>query len=256
MGGTVSLVHASVDDPVGVLELQRPERHNSLVPEILEDLIAAHREVVDRGARVAVLAAAGPTFSTGGDITGIREATDRIEYSGTLVGLLNQAILEMAYGPIPMVAAVHGIVTGGSLGLVLACDHVVVASTATIRSWYATVGFAPDGGWTAMLPEIIGRRRVASVLLTDATISADDAVAWGIADTLVPAVQVRGRALADAARIAAGVPGTMTAIRRLAPESRTAVAGRLEAERSAFLAQVDTPEATEGMDRFLRGESP
>ncbi|NIQ52921.1 MAG: enoyl-CoA hydratase/isomerase family protein, partial [Gammaproteobacteria bacterium] len=70
-----------------------------------------------------------------------------------------EAILEIAFGPVPMVAAVHGVLTGGSLGLVLACDRVVLAAETTIRSWYATVGFAPDGGWTALLPGVIGRRR-------------------------------------------------------------------------------------------------
>jgi len=59
----MSLVRATVDGSVGLLELRRPERHNSLIPELLEDLIAAHREIVDGGAVAGVLAAAGPTFS-------------------------------------------------------------------------------------------------------------------------------------------------------------------------------------------------
>jgi len=251
----MSLVRATVDGSVGLLELRRPERHNSLIPELLEDLIAAHREIVDGGAVAGVLAAAGPTFSTGGDIGSIREASDRVGYSRELVGTLNQAILAMAFGPIPMVAAVHGMVTGGSLGLVLACDHVVLGSTATIRSWYATVGFAPDGGWTALLPGIIGSHRAAGILLSDATITADEALAWGVADEVVSADQVREWAMAAAERIAGGVPGSIAAIRRLTAANHDAVAARLEAERSAFLAQVVTREATDGMDRFLRGEA-
>ena len=251
----MSLVRATVDGQVGILELQRPERHNSLIPELLEDLIAAHREIVEGGAAAGVLAAAGPTFSTGGDIGAIREASDRVGYSTELVGTLNQAILALAFGPIPMVAAVHGMVTGGSLGLVLACDHVVVGSTATIRSWYATVGFAPDGGWTALLPGIIGRRRAASVLLTDATITADEALAWGLAHEVVAGERVRDRALDVAARIAEGSPGAVDAIRRLTSADRAVVADSLEAERRAFLTQVVTKEATDGMEGFLRGES-
>jgi len=250
----MSLVHASVDGRIGFIELRRPERHNSLIPELLQGLLSAHREVIGGGARVAVLAAAGPTFSTGGDVRAIREAPDRVGYSRVLVGLLNDVILAMAGGPIPVVAAVHGVTTGGSLGLLLACDHVVMGDRATIRPWYATIGFAPDGGWTALLPGVIGRRRAASVLLSDATITAAEALAWGLADEVVPGGRVRECAFDAARRIAMGHCGAGTAVRRLAGLDLAAAAERLEAEREAFLALVDTPEATAGMDRFLRGE--
>ena len=250
----MNLVDLSLEGRVAVLELRRPERHNSLVPELLHDLVEAHRSAVDRGAAVGVLAAAGPTFSTGGDLGGIREAADREAYASALVGMLNETILEIGFGPIPMVAAVHGMLTGGSLGLVLACDHVVLADEATIRPWYATVGFAPDGGWTALLPEIIGRRRTASILLTDGTITAAEALAWGLAHETVPAVRVRGRALEAAEQMAAGKSGTRAAIRGLLAADRAGVAAALEAERAAFVAQVVTEESTAGMDAFLRGE--
>jgi len=250
----LSLVSASIDGRVGLIELRRPERHNSLVPGLLDDLMAAHREIVDGGAAAGVLAAAGPTFSTGGDIRGIRDAADRLGYAQSLVGRLNDAILALAFGPIPMVAAVHGMVTGGSLGLVLACDSVVVAESAIIRSWYATVGFAPDGGWTALLPDRIGSRRAAGILLRDDTITVDEALAWGLADEVAPADLVRERAVAVAGRIAAGVPGAVGAIRRLCAADQRRIADRLEDERTAFVVQVATPEATAGMDRFLAGE--
>jgi 2-(1,2-epoxy-1,2-dihydrophenyl)acetyl-CoA isomerase len=254
MGDAMTLVTARVEHGIGVTELHRPARHNSLVPDLLVDLMTAHREIVDGGAIVGVLAAAGTTFSTGGDIEAIRNASDRVAYAGELVGRLNEAILAIAGGSIPMVAAVHGMVTGGSLGLVLACDHVVMGDRVTIRPWYPAVGFAPDGGWTAMLPAVIGRRRAASVLLTDATTTASEALAWGLADEVVPGDRVRDRAMEAAGRIAGGDPGTRETIRRLTSRDLDAVEDGLERERQEFLRLVDTPAATAGMDRFLRGE--
>lgn len=250
----MSLVTATVEGPVGIIELNRAESHNTLVIDLLDDLLAAHREVAGHGAAAAVLAAAGKTFSLGGDIKGISGAGDRLAYSEELVGRLNEVILAIAGGPIPMVAAVHGMVTGGSIGLVLACDHVVMGSQVTMRPWYAAVGFAPDGGWSAMLPGIVGERRARSILLTDATISATEALDWGIADEVVPIERVHERAIAAAARMAGGKAGTRTAIRRLTGPDLEGLAERLEAERQAFLELVATDEATEGMDRFLRGE--
>jgi len=250
----VSLVAFHLDGAVGVVKLNRPERHNSLVPELLEGLLEAHRDVVAGGVSVILLAAAGRTFSTGGDVVGILGAGDRLAYSKRLVGLLNEVILAFAGGPVPVVGAVHGMVTGGSLGLVLMCDHVVLAAEATIRPWYSIVGFAPDGGWTALLPGVIGARRARSILLTDATITAADALDWGLADEVVPAGRVGERAMEAARKIAAGAPATRAAIRRLTRADLVEAAARLEAEREAFLAQVTTREATEGMNRFLRGE--
>ena len=250
----MSMVRVSLDGPIGVLTLSRPERHNSLVPDLLIGLIEGHREIVDRGATVGVLTAAGPTFSTGGDIKAIREADDREAYARHLVGLLNEAVLEIAFGPIPMVAAVHGMLTGGSVGLVLACDRVVLAAETTIRSWYATVGFAPDGGWTALLPGIIGVRRAAAVLLADDTITPAEALAWGVVHEVTPGAAVRDRALETARRIAGTKAGARDAIRRLTAEDRSEVAARLEAELAGFVAQVTTDESTAGMDAFLRGE--
>jgi 2-(1,2-epoxy-1,2-dihydrophenyl)acetyl-CoA isomerase len=251
----VSLVMGEIRSRVGIIELCRPERHNSLIPDLLDDLMMAHAEVVDGGARAAVLAAAGRSFSTGGDLGAIRDAADRIAYAEVLVGRLNEVILALAGGPIPLVAAVHGVVTGGSLGLVLACDHVVMGEGVTIRPWYASVGFAPDGGWTAILPEVIGRHRAARVLLSDATVTATEAHAWGLADEVVASGLVRDRALEAAERLARAAPGTRAAIRRLAGMDLRVVEDRLDAELRAFLDLVDTPDATAGMDRFLgRGE--
>ena len=58
----MTFVRLEVEGPVATLELDRPERHNSLIPELLGDLVDAHREAIGRGATVGVLAAAGPTF--------------------------------------------------------------------------------------------------------------------------------------------------------------------------------------------------
>jgi len=251
----MSMVRVASDGAVGTVTLARPERHNSLVPELLEEFLEAFRSLDDHPAvRCIVLAAEGTAFSTGGDIRGIREAPDRSAYAARLVGLLNEVILEISFAATPVVAAVHGMVTGGSLGFLVASDVVVLASHATIRPWYATVGFAPDGGWTALLPSLIGRQRAAEILLADSTITADQAVAWGLAGRVAPAADVPGVCREIAVRIASGKPAAAAAARRLLRGPRATMASALEEERLAFLDAVVGEEATAGMDAFLRGE--
>ena len=175
--------------PVTVLTLNRAGRHNSLVPQLLEEALAALETFgKDPDVRAVVLQANGRSFSTGGDLGRFHTHLDDLaSYAGKLVGLLNRVILALVELPMPVVAAVHGIVTGGSLGLVLGCDVVLVAPEASFTPYYSVVGFSPDGGWTAMLPGIIGPQRSAEVLLRNLTISAQQAVNWGLASRLVPA---------------------------------------------------------------------
>jgi 2-(1,2-epoxy-1,2-dihydrophenyl)acetyl-CoA isomerase len=243
------LVNTYRTPPIATVELNRPERHNSLVPELLRDL----RDVLnavgnDEEVRVVVLAAAGESFSTGGDVRGFFTAGDRLaEYASETVGLLNEVILTLMRLDQPVVAAVHGIVTGGSLGLLLGADIVLMAPEATITPWYSAVGYSPDGGWTAILPNIIGKQRAAKILLQNETITAEKAVCWGLAAEVAPTVRERAAELAS--EIAAMRTGPLMSAKRLLHDDR--VASALEAERAAFVAQILTPEAHEGMASFL-----
>ncbi|MFG2087986.1 MULTISPECIES: enoyl-CoA hydratase/isomerase family protein [unclassified Spirillospora] len=264
---------------VATLTLDRPRRHNSLVPRLLTDLLTAVEGLPDE-TRAVVLAAEGRSFSTGGDVRAFAEraglpvegrpraplgtprsdeagdnagdeAGDKAlaEYADEIVGLLNRAVLALLRLEVPTVAAVHGPVTGGSLGLVLAADIVLAGPEASFAPWYTVVGFGPDGGWTALLPERIGRARATAVQLLNETIDAPTAVAWGLAHGLHDDVR---RAARDTAAELTGRRAVAVAKRLLTPDLDT-VAARLEAERRAFVRQVTTPEAREGMIAFLSG---
>jgi enoyl-CoA hydratase/carnithine racemase len=239
--------------PVAVLTLNRAERHNSLVPPLLEELLAALEAVrADSVVRAAVLQANGRSFSTGGDVGGFHTHLDDLEaYADRIVGLLNRVILALVELSVPVVAAVHGIVTGGSLGLVLGGDVVLVAPEASFTPYYSVVGFSADGGWTAMLPAVIGPKRAAAVLRRNLTISAEQAVAWGLASRVVPAERIRQEALRVAQDIAAQEPGSVGRTKRLLGLARGDLPARLEAERASFVEQIRTEEARKGIHAFL-----
>ncbi len=239
--------------PVASVTLNRPERHNSLVPPLLEALLSALEAAQTQSdLRAVVLQANGRSFSTGGDVRGFYEHGDTLEtYAGTIVGLLNQVILALFELPIPTVAAVHGMVTGGSLGLVLACDMVLVAPEASFTPYYSVVGFSPDGGWTALLPAIIGAKRTAEVLMRNQTISAEQAVRWGLANRVVPADRIRDEALRIARDIATKKPGSLRSTKHLLRMACGDLEARLETERRYFVQQITTKEARRGMVDFL-----
>lgn len=247
------LVLLDQEGPVATLTLNRPERHNSLVPALLEQLLGAVEELHHQPAlRAVVLQANGRSFSTGGDVQAfIENVDDVIMYSRRMVGMLNQVILAMIDLPVPVVAAVHGIVTGGSLGLVLASDVVLVAPGAMFQPFYSAIGPSPDGGWSALLPSMVGARRAAEILYLNVTISAQEAVAWGLANRLVPAGQIRDEAERVARVIAAKKPSSIRHTKRLLYLDRDQIAAGLEAELDRFLQQIVTQEAQDGLRAFL-----
>ncbi|RPH66002.1 MAG: enoyl-CoA hydratase/isomerase family protein, partial [Burkholderiales bacterium] len=213
------LVRVSNAGAVATLTLARPDAHNALVPDLLLDLCVALEEAARRNeTRAVILAAEGEAYSIGGDMRRFaREmgGSGLEAYSAELVGLLNQAIVSLLKLPQPVVAAVHGLVTGGSIGLVLACDVVIAADDASFKAHHASAGFTPDGGWTALMPGLVGRRRAAACVLLNRTVSAADAQAWGMVTQLAPRAQVATVARDAAQRIAASPVATMREGKRL-----------------------------------------
>ncbi len=241
---------------VGTITLNRPERHNSLVPELLESLNRDIAIAAGADLRALVLRANGRSFSTGGDVAAFFETipSERAAYAGRIVGALNRAILALLDLPFPVIGRVHGPVTGGSLGLVLACDLVAVTPAAFFQPYYVDVGFSPDGGWSALLPERIGAARARMVQLLNRRVSAAEAVAWGIATALVEPAELDCTITTWVDSVAGKVASALacTKARLMPPERRTAYAAGLEAERKSFVAQITSAAAHEGMARFLR----
>lgn len=246
-------VETAVSDGIARLTIDRADRHNSLIPALLDEL---HEAVVTAGedptVRALVLRSAGSTFSTGGDVAAFYDHRANIgAYANRTVGRLNDVILALRRQPTPVIAAVDGIVTGGALGLVLASDIVIVTPDAEITPYYSVVGFSPDGGWTAILPAVIGTSRTVSVLVTNETIAPETAVRWGIATELVEADGVHERAEAVARTITNMKRGPVRSTKRLVGPDVSDIESGLAAERRAFVSQIRTDEAMAGMEAFL-----
>ncbi len=245
------LVLLSVADRVATVTLNRPERHNSLVPELLGRLIALFEQLNGRSdVHVVVLRAAGDSFSTGGDLGEFHTRRDMIaEYADELVDQLNQAITTIIECRHPVIVAVDGQVTGGSLGLVLGGDIVVVTERASFTPYYVDVGFSPDGGWTAILPEIIGRARAAAVQLLNDTITAQQSLDWGIAHKLTDANHLDQTLDDICARIIAKKSGSIRATKQLLRRAR--YRDCLDEERKVFVQKISGQEALDGIDDFV-----
>jgi 2-(1,2-epoxy-1,2-dihydrophenyl)acetyl-CoA isomerase len=250
----MSAVRVRIEDRIAQLTLNRPERHNALVPELLCAIRDRLAEIRDSDATVLVLEACGPSFSTGGDVAAFYDTarSNRKRYAQRVVGELNATLLDLLDMPMPTVVAVHGLVTGGSVGLVLACDIAVVGDGARFAPWYTVVGFSPDGGWTTLMPERIGRARALDIQLTNRVVDADEAYRLGLAQYRAGADDTGTRALDVARTVRDARPASVGHTLALTRPNRTTVAAGLEAEYQHFLEQIDSDEADRGMAAFLK----
>jgi len=250
-----ALVLVEVADRVARLTLNRPARHNSLVPALLDDFHAALDAIEGEDLVAVVLAAKGRSFSSGGDVAALAAVPRgaRRDYAGQLVGALNRAILRLLDLPCPLIVRLHGLATGGSCGFVFAADLVAIAPAAFLAPYYVDVGFAPDGGWTALLPERIGAARAGAIQLLNRRIAADEALDLGLATAVVPAEQLDAQIATWTAALATKVPASIAATRALLmpPWRAAAIRAGLERERAHFLDVIETPQAEAGMARFL-----
>jgi len=241
-----------IEERIARLTLNRPQRHNALVPELLEAIRAQLARVRDSDAAVLILDAEGRSFSSGGDVAGFHDTPrdQRRAYAENVVGALNATVLDLLDLPVPTVVAVHGLVTGGSLGLVLACDIAVAGDRASFAPWYTVVGFSPDGGWTALMPERIGRARALDIQLTNRRLDADEAHQLGLVQYRAEDTGATARAVAENIRDAK--PHSVRRTLALTRPDRATVAAGLEAEYRHFLEQIESDEADRGMAAFLK----
>lgn len=240
-----------ITDGVARLTLNRPERHNSLVPALLDSLNAdLDRIAANKDIRAVVLQAAGRSFSTGGDVAGFQAVPrgERRAYAEALVGSLNRAILALLSLPVPVIGRIHGPLTGGALGFLLACDLVVITPQAFIQPYYTEVGFSPDGGWTAMLPVRIGAQQAREIQLLNRRIMALEAVQLGLATTLAEPDNLDSTIEGWLMELRRKQPGSIACTKRLLAVD---CASGLQAEQRAFVDQIDSAEAETGMLRFL-----
>ncbi|MEW2912656.1 enoyl-CoA hydratase/isomerase family protein [Leisingera sp. JC11] len=226
-------------------------RANALEPGLLAEL---HRgfDALERSGVQKALITSGRNFSTGGDVGQFFEAAQQgraEKYADQVVPVLQDLVMRMIEAPVVIASAVRGAATGGSAGIVFASDMAAAAPDGFVQPYYGVMGFAPDGGWTALLPELIGAGPAQSWLMANHRHEAAELQQLG----LVQAVDADPEA--RAAALLADVDGGAA----LAAKSviwngarLTAVRAGLDAETAAFRELIGRQETLSRMAGFLQ----
>ena len=196
-------ISTRIDGHVALLEINRPP-NNFVSVELMRDLADALDGIdADKGLRVSVLSAAGKTFCAGADLaspTGIGGSG----MSG--INPLYEQAVRLFSAKKPMVAAIQGAAVGAGLGLALVADFRVVSPEARFTANFVKLGFHPGFGITHTLPRVIGMQKAQLMCLTGRRVKGEEALAWGLADELVPLNELPAAALALAREIAEAAP--------------------------------------------------
>ena len=226
------VVSAEDHEKIRVLVLERPEKLNAFTAEgygaLAGQLDAAAR---DRRVSVCVLTGRGRAFSAGVDLD---EASR--PGSGEELGARFDVLVEtLTRFPKPLVAAVHGPAVGFGATILLHCDLTVVDETAQIRLPFVALGTCAEAGSSWLLPRHVGAQQASWLLLSGATVNADEAVAAGFALARVPAGQALDHAMALARQVATHDLPALVANKRLLREGYTeGIGSAWQREKSAI----------------------
>lgn len=246
------------DGAVAVITLDRPEAGNSLDLQTAADLLEAALLLEgDAGVRAVVLTGAGSVFCFGGDLRAMSAEEDLKAFLNALTVKLHAAIACFNRMPAPVIAAVNGGAAGAGVGLLAMADLALAADTAKITLAYTGVALTPDGSTSYFLPRMIGRRRAAELMLLNRTLSAAEALEWGLVNRVVAADQLMEETRGLAARLAEGPTSAYAAVKRLLLSAEDlSLEAQMALEGRTIAAQSVTAEGREGVAAFLGKRPP
>jgi enoyl-CoA hydratase/carnithine racemase len=240
--------------PFTTITMNRPHRRNALSEAHMRELIDGFTGAGGSDAAGIILAGAGPVFSAGHDFADVAKAD--LQAARRLLLTCTELMTVIQSVPQPVVARVHGLATAAGCQLVASCDLAVAAESAA----FAAPG--GKGGWFCHTPMVaiarnIGRKRAAELALTGDSISARQALDWGLINAVAPAAELDDAVLALLTRATRGSReskgiGKSTLYAQL--DLGQADAYRLAVEVMAATSQTDA--AREGIAAFLEKRPP
>ena len=241
------------EQQIAVIRLTRGTKRNALS----DSLILAIRDAFDAlpsTVRAAVVDGEGEHFCAGLDLSELRErdAGQGMHHSR----MWHDALERVQYGPVPVIAALHGAVVGGGLELASAC-HIRVADETTFYALpEGSRGIFVGGGGAVRIPRLIGAARMTDMMLTGRVYNAADGERAGFAQYLVPQGQGFDKAFELATRVAENAPLTNYALMHALPRiaEQPADQGFMTEALMAAIAQ-SAPEAKSRVKAFLDGKA-
>ena len=253
---------------VAWLTLNRPERKNSVSPELRDELIAALDEArSDEEVRCIVITGSGDAFCAGVDLSRSKVTSGAAKGEQTRPDLraIREAMKRGFQRVIrtiweldkPVVASVNGVAAGGGAQLALVCDLVIASESARFIEIFVKRGLAVDSGGGWLLPRLVGLAKAKELVFFGDPISAPDALAAGLINKVVPPAELEAATREWAERLARGPTRSIGASKTLLNRAlQTDLDAAFEEEATAQALVSQTHDFAEGVRAFAEKRDP
>ena len=243
------LVMVTDDGPIRTVRMNRPEKKNALTMAMYDAMAAAiEGSAKDPGLRCLLIAGAPTAFCAGNDIGDFLKMA--VE-GGALGAPILRFLYALARSATPLVAAVQGNAVGVGTTMLMHCDHVVAADNARFATPFVGLGLVPEAASSLLAPRLMGQARAFSLLVMGRPLSAEDAKAAGLINTVAAPETVEAEAMKAAREIAALPPQGVLASRRLLRGSSDDIIARIDEEAELFKTRLQSAEARAAFEAFM-----
>jgi len=246
-------VKTEIESGVLTLTLARPDKKNALTNEMYGALAdALENAEKDPAVRVVLLQADGDMFTAGNDVG---EFARQSAGEGPKERHVTRFLHALARASRPLVAAVQGRAVGVGTTMLLHCDLVVVAEGTLLTTPFVNLALVPEAASSLLMPARIGYARAFEMFALGEAVTAENAVAWGLANRMVQASELRATARQFAERLARQPVGALSATKRLIRHPDTLLE-RMNAEGVVFAERLRSAEAREAFSAFAERRPP
>ncbi len=239
---------------VGLVTLNRSDAMNALNSTVLDELMSA-LEAFDAEDTIGSMVVAGneKVFAAGADIKEMAEASEEQMRQSPFIGSFDR-IRKIKK---PIIAAVSGWALGGGCELAMSCDMIVASEKAKFGQPEITIGVIPGAGGTQRLTLAVGKAVAMEMVLNNRTLSAQEALSFGLVNRVVPVENF----LDDAISLAEEIAGRAPLAVRAGKEAVNAVfesslTEGLSTEKELFYRLFSTEDQKEGMEAFIAKRKP
>ena len=246
--------HIRIDtqDRVTTLTIDRQDKKNAITQAMyaaMADALNTYGETDD--ARAFIITGAGDMFTAGNDLQDFSTGPRDAETPPVLRFLA--AIRDC---PKPVIAAVNGPGIGIGLTMLLHCDLVYAGESATVGAPFVKLGLVPEAASSVLLPAQVGMAIANDILLTGRTLSADEALRFGLVARVFPDADLMAEVGKIAAGVAASAPTALVQSKALIRNQKEHIAEVMLTEGKIFGAQLKSPDFAESVAAMMQKRAP
>src|SRR5438876_198598 len=252
------LISRDAETHVATVAINRPDRLNTISPQVFDELERALAELErDDAIRCVVVTGAGDrSFSAGADLTSFSDISKAFkvwQFSRRGEEVMNR----LANFSKPTLAAINGHCFGGGLELALACDFRIAAKGAKLGQTEVNLGLVPGAGGTQRLVRILGQAKAKELVLLGLRLTSDEAAAIGLVTKTVENEAFSSEVREFAGRLARQAPVAVRLAKALLNRGGdTPIDAALEMEAMAFGLVASTDDIYEGIQAFMEKRAP